>query len=149
MTNRPDDMVKRHGGDEAKAVRAMCQFHMEWTTEILKDLDTRPEWLETEVQAVRVGDVFIAANSSEFFTPFALDVRQRANVRDLMFACYANGRIGYLPDAYDIGVKSYAGFQSPKYCNQFPFVAGSGHVMCDAMVRVISECERETMCTVA
>lgn len=148
MTNRPDDMVKRHGGDEAKAVRAMCQFHMEWTTEILKDLDTRPEWLETEVQAVRVGDVFIAANSSEFFTPFALDVRQRANVRDLMFACYANGRIGYLPDAYDIGVKSYAGFQSPKYCNQFPFVAGSGHVMCDAMVRVISECERETMCTV-
>lgn len=59
---------------------------------------------------------------------------------DLMIACYSNGRIGYLPDAHDIAAKSYAGYQSPKYCNQFPFVDESGPAMCEAMLSVISRC---------
>lgn len=137
MTNRPDDMVRRHGGDERKAVRAMCRFHLEWTEQILPDFETHEEVLRTEVQALRIGDLVIVANSSEFFSPFALEIRGRSGVPDLMFACYANGRIGYLPDAHDIAAKSYAGYQSPKYCNQFPFVDESGPAMCDAMVGVI------------
>ena len=141
MTNRPDDMVRRHGGDERKAVRAMCRFHLEWTSRMLRDFETRPEVLETEVQAIRVGDVTFAANSSEFFTPFALDVRRRAGVPELMLACYANGRIGYLPDEHDIDARSYAGYQSPKYCNQFPFTRDSGPAMCAAMLRVIERCQ--------
>lgn len=140
MTNRPDDMVKRHGGDEAKAVRAMCRFHVEWTDQMLIDFETRPEVLSTEVQALRMGDLYLAANSSEFFSPFALDVRRRANVPALMLACYSNGRIGYLPDEHDILAKSYAGLQSPKYCNQFPFTSESGPAMCTEMVNVINAC---------
>ncbi len=140
MTNRPDDMVKRHGGDERKAVHAMCRFHLEWTELMLQDFQTRTEVLPTEVQALRIGDMYIVANSSEFFSPFALDIRSRAKVPQLMFACYANGRIGYLPDAHDIAAKSYAGYQSPKYCNQFPFVPESGAVMCEAMLSVIKRC---------
>jgi hypothetical protein len=143
MTNRPDDMVRRHGGDERKAVRAMCRFHLEWTDRMLRDLDTRPEVLETEVQALRIGDLYLAANASEFFSPFALDVRQRSGSVALMLACYANGRIGYLPDEHDINARSYAGYQSPKYCNQFPFTAESGPAMCDAMLRTLGHC-RET-----
>lgn len=137
MTNRPDDMVNRHGGDEVKAVMAMARFHVEWTDKILLDLKTRPEVLETEVQTLRIGDLFITSNSSEFFAPFALDIRRRAEVPELMIACYSNGRIGYLPDAHDIQAKSYAGYQSPKYCNQFPFTEASGPAMCDAMVEGI------------
>jgi hypothetical protein len=140
MTNRPDDMVLRHGGDERKAVRAMCRFHLEWTEKMLVDLDERPEHLEAEVQAIRIGNLYFAANSSEFFTPFALDVRKRANVPELMLACYANGRIGYLPDEHDINARSYAGYQSPKYCNQFPFARSSGPAMCDAIIRVLGRC---------
>ncbi|MCA1684443.1 MAG: hypothetical protein LC745_00350 [Planctomycetia bacterium] len=144
MTNRPDDMVRRHGGDERKAVRAMCRFHLEWTDRMLRDFETRPETLATEVQAVRVGDLYLAANASEFFTPFALDVRRRAGVPELMLGCYANGRIGYLPDGHDIAARSYAGYQSPKYCDQFPFTPESGPTMCDAMLRVIDHCRSVT-----
>jgi hypothetical protein len=140
MTNRPDDMVKRHGGDEWKAVEAMCRFKLAWTDKMLPDFETRPCVLPTEVQAIRMGDLFVAANSSEFFSPFALEIRARANAPELLFACYANGRIGYLPDAHDIAAKSYAGFQSPKYCDQFPFTPESGPAMCDAMLRVIERC---------
>ena len=145
MTNRPDDMVRRHGGDEAKAVRAMCRFHIEWTDRMLPDFEHRPEVLETEAQALRLGDLYWAANAAEFFTPFALDVRRRAEVPELMVACYANGRIGYLPDAHDIAVRSYAGYQSPKYCDQFPFTPESGPAMCDAMLRALQRCQAASL----
>jgi hypothetical protein len=140
MTNRPDDMIDRHGGDVLKGVRAMARFHVEWTDRMLVDLDSRPLTLQTEVQTLRIGDLYVTANASEFFTPFALEVRQRAHVPELMLACYANGRIGYLPDAHDIEARSYAGYQSPKYCNQFPFVADSGPAMCAAMLRTVGRC---------
>jgi hypothetical protein len=140
MTNRPDDMVRRHGGDERKAVRAMCRFHLEWTDRMLQDYESRPEALETEVQALRIGDLYVVANASEFFTPFALEVRRRAMAPGLMIACYANGRIGYLPDAHDIEARSYAGIQSPKYCDQFPFTPQSGPVMVEAMLEVLERC---------
>jgi len=133
MTNRPEDMVARHGGDEWKAVAAMCRFNMEWTDLMLQDYETRPEWLETEIQAIRIGDFGIVSNSSEFFTTLALAVRERVHLPYLMLACYANGRIGYLPDAYDVERKTYASYQSPKYCNQFPFTEESGPVMVEAM----------------
>ncbi len=139
MTNRPDDMIARHGGDEAKAVRAMARFNVEWTSQMLVDYETRPEWLETEVQAVRVGDLTIVSNASEFFSSLALDVRGRAAAPELMIACYANGRIGYMPDAHDVERRTYAAFQSPKYCNQFPFTAASGPAMCDTMVEATSQ----------
>lgn len=137
MTNRPDDMVARHGGDEWNAVAAMCRFNLEWTDRILLDLESRPEWLETEVQAMRIGDFGLVSNSSEFFTTLALDVRARAPFRHLMLACYANGRIGYLPDAHDVENKTYASYQSPKYCNQFPFTEASGAVMVEAMTDLL------------
>ena len=44
------------------------------------------------------------------------------------------------PTAHDIEARSYAGYQSPKYCNQFPFTHESGPAMCDAMLRVIGRC---------
>jgi neutral ceramidase len=140
MTNNPTDMVKRHGGDELKAVQAMCRFNLAWTYEMLKDWETRPETLETELQALRIGDLYIAANSSEFFSSLALDVRNRSGLEHLMISCYSNGRIGYMPDAYDIAAKSYAAWQSPKYCNQFPFTNESGPAMCDGMLMQLSRC---------
>lgn len=145
MTNRPDDMVKRHGGNELKAVRAMARFNLEWTDRMLLDYQTRPETLATEVQSLTIGDLSIIANSSEFFSPFALDVRHRAATANVMIACYSNGRIGYLPDAHDIDAKSYAGFQSPKYCNQFPFTAESGPTMCKAMIESSRESLRQSL----
>lgn len=137
MTNRPDEMIARHGGDEWKAVRAMCRFNLAWTYEMLKDWETRPETLETEVQAIRIGELGLVSNSSEFFSSLALDVRNRAGLDHLMISCYTNGRIGYLPDAHDIAKRTYAAYQSPKYCNQFPFTNESGPAMCDAMVRLV------------
>ena len=139
MTNRPDDMVARHGGDEWKAVEAMCRFNRTWTDLILRDLDTRPERLETEIQALRIGELAIVSNSSEFFTTLAQEVRAIVRTPHLILACYANGRIGYLPDAHDVERRTYAAYQSPKYCNQFPFTEKSGPEMVRAMAGQVNE----------
>lgn len=129
MTNRPNDMIARHGGDEWKAVSAMCQFNMEWTTLMLNEIESREEWHETEIQTLRIGDLGIISNSSEFYTTLAMKIREQVQIPHLILACYANGRIGYLPDAYDVERKTYGAYQSPKYCNQFPFTQESGTVM--------------------
>lgn len=143
LTNRPEDMVARHGGDEWKAVAAMCRFHLEWTADILPELEKRSEVLETEVQALRIGRLSIVANASEFFSPFALRVRSAQPTTELMIACYSNGRIGYLPDEHDLLAGSYAGLQSPRYCGQFPFTAESGPEMCRSMLAVLQHCARQ------
>lgn len=140
MTNRPQDMVDRHGGNVEKAVRAMAAFNLEWTDLILKDFDDRPEFLKTEVQAIRVGDCYVVANSSELFTAFAQRLRKESNVNQLMVAAYSNGRIGYMPDAHDIARSTYAAIHSPKCCNQFPFTEQSGTALCDAMLQVLAQC---------
>jgi len=47
-----------------------------------------------------------------------------------------------MPDAHDVERKTYAAYQSPKYCNQFPFTKNSGMTMVDAMVaRLDNVCE--------
>jgi hypothetical protein len=47
-----------------------------------------------------------------------------------------------MPDAHDVERKTYAAYQSPKYCNQFPFTKTSGTTMVDAMVaRLDNVCE--------
>ncbi|MDA0285289.1 MAG: hypothetical protein O3B86_18220, partial [Planctomycetota bacterium] len=135
MTNRPDDMVARHGGDEWKAVSAMCRFNVEWTELMQRDMDHRPTTLSTEVQALRIGDFGIVTNSSEFFTTLAIEVRSRSPLPYLILSCYSNGRIGYMPDAYDVERKTYAAYQSPKYCNQFPFTSESGPALVDEMIK--------------
>jgi neutral ceramidase len=138
MTTRPLEMVARHGGDEWKAVAAMCRFNQAWTERMLEDLDTRPEWLDTQIQALRIGELGIVSNASEFFTTLALEVRERVELPHLMLACYANGRIGYLPDAHDVVGRTYAAYQSPKYCNQFPFTPETGPVMVEAMSQLMN-----------
>ena len=132
-----EDMVARHGGNEWHAVRAMCRFNLAWTFAMQSDREHRPETLETEIQALRIGELTVVANSAEPFSAQALDVRNRLGMPHLMFVGYANGRIGYLPDAHDVAAKSYAAYQSPKYCNQFPFTVESGPAMCDAMVAAV------------
>jgi hypothetical protein len=142
IVNYPDRLPERYGGDLGKTVQAIARFGKEWTDQILEDLDTRPETLTTEVQALRVGDAWLSANPSELFNSLALDLRRRWDHDDLMIVGYANDSIGYMPDAHDVERRSYAAYQSPKYKNQFPFVAESGEAMVKGMLTALQETYR-------
>ena len=134
MVNVPEKFPERYGGDLGLAVKAIARFGVEWSQQMLLDLDTRPETLSTEVQAIRVGDVALVADPAELFTSLALDVRRGWPGDDLMIVGYANDSIGYLPDAHDLERRTYAANQSPKFKNQIPFVPESGKVMIQGML---------------
>jgi hypothetical protein len=137
--NLPERLPMRYGCSVEKAVHAVSRFAVEWTDLILPELETRPERLETEVQAMRIGDVYLAANSAELFTSLGLSVRENSPTKDLMMLSYSNGSIGYLPDAYDIERKSYAAIQSAKFTGQFPFTEASGSGMVEALVSTLTQ----------
>lgn len=139
--NQPDRLPLRYGGSVEKAVAAISRFALEWTDHILPDFETRPEILKTEVQAFRIGDIYIVANPSELFTSFGFEVR-RQWPDDLFMLSYSNGSIGYLPDAYDIERGSYAAIQSPKFTAQFPFTNQSGPVMVNGMLDALQKSQR-------
>jgi neutral ceramidase len=136
--NRPHKLPERYGGDVGRTVQAVCRFAVEWTDDALRDLETQPETLTTEVQAIRAGDAFLVTNGSELFTTLALETRRQWG-DDLMIVGYANDSIGYVPDAYDIERRSYAATQSPKFKNQFPFTAASGPALVQGMLDLLQE----------
>ena len=135
--NQPERLPLRYGGSSAKAAAAVARFAVEWTDGILPDWETRPEFIETEVQAFRIGDVFGCANAAELFTSLGLEVRRRWSHDDLFMLGYANGSIGYLPDAHDIARGSYAATQSPKFTLQFPFTVEAGAAMVEGMLAAL------------
>lgn len=140
--NQPERLPLRYRGSVEKAVAAVSRFAIEWTDQILPHLDTRPEILQTDVQAIRIGDIYMTANSSELFTTLGLEVRRQWRHDDLFMLSYSNGSIGYLPDAHDIERQSYAAIQSPKFTAQFPFTKESGPAMVNGMLDALQKCSR-------
>ncbi|HEU5123649.1 MAG TPA: hypothetical protein VFW05_06255 [Verrucomicrobiae bacterium] len=132
----PDRLPRRYGGSVEKAVAAVSRFGAEWTGEILPHLNVRPESIDTEVQAFRVGDVWFVAQSSELFTSLGLEVRNRWP-GELFMLGYSNGSLGYLPDAHDVEKRSYAATQSPKFTGQFPFTSVSGTAMVSGLLNAL------------
>ena len=139
MVGQPKRLPLRYGGSVERAVAAISRFAVEWAEQVLPQLDTAPETLEAEVQALRIGDVHIAANASEFFTAFALDLRSRWPGEDLFVLGYSNGAIGYLPDAHDIERGTYAALQSPKALGQFPYTPGAGPAMVEGLLAALQQ----------
>lgn len=138
----PHRLPLRYGGSIEKAVAAVARFAVEWSDLTLPVLDQRSEILETELQAMRVGDIWLVANEAELFTSQGLDVRRRWPHESLFMLGYSNGTIGYLPDTHDVELRTYAAVQSPKFNGQFPFTARSGEVMVAHMLRTLGELQQ-------
>jgi hypothetical protein len=135
---QPERLPLRYGGSVEQAVAAVARFAVEWTDSILPDLETRPERLETEVQALRIGDVWLTANASELFTTLGLEVRRCWAREDLFMLSYSNGSIGYLPDTHELERGGYAAVQSPKFTGQFPFIKDSGPAMVEGLIAALA-----------
>jgi hypothetical protein len=131
--NQPERLPWRYGGSVARAAAAIARFAVEWTEDILPALETRPEFLETEVQALRIGDVLFGAHAAELFTTLGLELRRRSPRPELFLLGYSNGSLGYMPDAYEIERGGYAALQSPKFTGQFPFTKESGDALVDGL----------------
>ena len=135
----PKQLPVRYGGSVENAVRAISKFAVDWSDDVLSVLETRPNYLFAEVQAIRLGDVFFIAHPAELFTTLGLAIRTGIGIEDLFMLGYSNANIGYLPDAFDIRRGSYAALQSPKFTGQFPFVPESGEALVAGAVELLRQ----------
>jgi hypothetical protein len=144
VVNQPQRLPERYGGSIEQAVAAVSRFAMEWTNDVLPDLDTRPETLETEIQVIRLGTVYLAAHAAELFSTLGLGLRERWRSEDLFVLGYCNGSIGYMPDEYDIARRGYGAYTSPKCTGQFPFTDESGSTLIKALAEALNGADAES-----
>jgi hypothetical protein len=140
--NQPERLHLRYGGSVKKAVAALARFAVEWTDDALSNGPNAAETLEAEVQAMRIGDVWIAAHPAELFTTLGLDLRAQWNKPGLFVLGYSNGSVGYMPDNWEIERGGYAALQSPKFTGQLPFTRESGPALVRGMLEALKTCAR-------
>jgi hypothetical protein len=138
---QPQRLPLRYGGSVERAVAAVSRFAVEWTEQILPVLDSRPEKLDTEIQAVRIGDAYLVAHGSELFSSLDLSLRRSWPHEDLFILGYSNDSIGYMPDDYDIEHSNYAANTSPKFTGQFPFTRESGPALIEGLKETLQGTE--------
>jgi hypothetical protein len=137
--NQPERLHLRYGGNTSKAAAAIARFGKEWTDHLLPQLENQPTLLEVEVQALRIGNLWVAAHPAELFTRLGLDLRRRWPHEHLFVLGYSNGSIGYLPDAGEIERGGYAALQSPKFTNQMPFTPEAGPALITGLLKALDE----------
>jgi hypothetical protein len=137
--NQPERLPLRYDGSVAQAVVATARFAAEWTDEVLPRLDKQPVGMEVGVQALRIGNLFVAAHPAELFTSLGLDLRRRWPHEHLFVLGYSNGSIGYLPDAAEIERGGYAALQSPRFTGQAPFTPESGPALVEGLLKVLED----------
>jgi hypothetical protein len=137
ISTYPHQLPVRYGGSVERTVQAVSKFAVEWSNAVISILNSRPEYLYAEVQAIRIGDIFFVAQPAELFTTLGLEIRASSGIKDLFMLGYSNANIGYLPDAFDVNRGSYAALQSPKFTGQFPFTADSGNVLVAGAVETL------------
>jgi hypothetical protein len=139
MVGIPARLPERYGGSIERAVEAVSRFAVRWGEEVLPTLDRLSETRPAEFQAMRIGDVWIVANPSEFFSSLALEIRCRWPHDDLFILGYSNGQLSYLPDAYEVDRKSYASLHVPKAVRACPFTRDAGMVAVEESLTTLNQ----------
>ena len=139
MVGIPERLPERYGGSVEKAVEAVSRFAVRWGDDVLPRLDALPETRATEIQAIRVGDVWFLANQAELFSSIALELRRQWSHEDLFILGYSNGSLSYLPDAYEVDRGSYASLHVPKAIRQLPFTRDAGRAMINEALAALNQ----------
>lgn len=142
MVVSPRRLPLRYGGSTEMAVAAISRFALEWTEEMAAKLDDHSPWVDTEIQAFRIGNQFFAAHPAELFSSFGIDLRNRFGRPELFVMGYCNEGIGYIPDKGDIDRSTYAAITSPKNRGEFPYTAEAGSHLIDALLEALDELDR-------
>jgi len=115
-------------------------LYCEWAESVLKKLETgQGPWMETEIQAIQMDDVVLAAEPSEMFVEFCLDVKERSPHKNTFIVGYANDFVGYIPDKEDYERKGYAAALVPIITGNFPFTPDVGKILADAVADLIKQ----------
>ncbi len=118
--------------------RQLSRAYYEWAQSLLRKLKDNPKLrLETEIQAVRIGDIILGANPSETFVEFCLEVKEKSPCKKTFLVGCANDFVGYIPDREDFERKGYAADLVPVLTDNFPFTPNIGEFLVGKLLDLI------------
>jgi hypothetical protein len=102
---------------------------------LVRELKAKSPTFPAEVQAIRIGNVCIASNPTEFFCALGLAVKKQSEAEITMVAELANGYAGYSPtsDAFSGG-----GYETRTARSSF-IAPGAGEMIVEAAVAAIKK----------
>lgn len=111
-----------------------------WAEDLRKTVKERdlPDFLECDLQAVKLGEAVFLAFPFELFASLSLELRKRCEVPCLFLVGYANGYHGYLGDEAAVREGGYETEMAFKYTGLLPFSAEAGSLFLE---KALALCE--------
>ncbi|MBI3830680.1 MAG: neutral/alkaline non-lysosomal ceramidase N-terminal domain-containing protein [Planctomycetes bacterium] len=112
----------------------------EWAHEVLGLLATNPPAkLSCEVHALRIGDAAVVGLPGEIYTMIGQEIRKRSPFKHTWVVGFANGNFGYVAEARDYEIETYASHVTPKIYGYLPFKPNAWEVMVEAGVAALKK----------
>ena len=126
--------VSTSGDVALKALKRQVKFPTKKASSSEKDgdADTRKDYIATEIQVLRLGDIYILGLPGEVLVEVGLEIKRRAGVEKLFVISICNDSIGYVSHsrAYDEG-----GYESGTGTN---LAKGAGEIMVRQALNLIN-----------
>jgi Neutral/alkaline non-lysosomal ceramidase, N-terminal len=102
------------------------------------ELKSGEKWLTTEIQGLRIGDIFLLGLPGEILVELGLEIKKQAEVENLFLLSLSNASIGYVCQsaAYDEG--GYEAIRASKLAR------GAGEMMIGEALGIIEELKNYT-----
>lgn len=129
----------RTKGDRTE-IRIQKAF-LDWAEELREGTAAQkiPSSLECELQCFRLENLVLVSHPFELFSSLSLEIREFSKVNHLIFAGYANGYHGYLPDERSSREGGYEVEDAYKYVGLLPYSPRAGQIFVKAVLDVISK----------
>jgi len=133
-------------GDVAlKAIKREIRFPSKKpaSPEETKDREDPIEYISTEIQVLRLGDIYILGLPGEILVEVGLEIKKRAGLENLFIVTLSNDTIGYVchSQAYDEG-----GYEPGSGTN---LAKGAGEIMIKQALNIINQMKESNSCFVA
>ena len=87
--------------------------------------------------AIRLGDVAMLFHPAELYTVYGLEIQRDSPFRQTLVVGYADGYVGYVPDAKAYVRAEYAAAMVPRILNYPPFEPTVGRTLSSAAVDLL------------
>ena len=126
--------------EDIGGLRKSIRFCRE-TLEEMSDLIEKglPDHVDTELHAVRFGNVALLFLPGEVFVKVFLDLREKSPFKKLMVAGYSGKYVGYIPTPEEFDRKGYAAYTVPLLVNLPPYVPNIAYILEKKSLEILME----------
>jgi hypothetical protein len=112
-----------------------------WSLDRLKEMHARSDHEQAEIQLLTIGGTVFGAVPAEYFSQYALRIKEQSVAETTFVVSLANGWVGYIPhrEAFD-----RIGGHESTWCISCKMEPDAGNIMANALLRLIQKAAAPT-----